>query len=142
MKLPPFPYGNNPSTLVKLQARVSDTDKDLLMTVIPDRNLFTLFLQHALKRTADFIRANDLDFNHPGDQQRLLDYITAPYSVRGSTAVGVDGQAIPRDVDGRAAKIRTALAHVQDKSSHTGEGAGRRSKETQGRRKVVKDAND
>lgn len=76
MNLPPSPYAHLKSAdMDKLQAYVDPTDKGLLMTVIPDRNLYTLLLTHALKRTADFIRTHDLSFDNEPDQSRLLQYI-------------------------------------------------------------------
>jgi hypothetical protein len=72
-----------------MQAMVSDKDKDLLMTVIPDRGLYTLVIQHALKRTADYIRINSLTFASTDDQRDLLAYVTHPCdSIRGRAAVG------------------------------------------------------
>jgi hypothetical protein len=76
MNLPPSPYAHLKSAdMDKLQAYVDPTDKGLLMTVIPDRNLYTLLLTHALKRTADFIRTHDLSFDNEPDQSRLLHFI-------------------------------------------------------------------
>jgi hypothetical protein len=76
LTLPPSPYAALKSAdMDKLQAYVCPTDKGLLMTVIPDRNLYTLLLTHALKRTADFIRTNDLSFDNDSDQSRLLHFI-------------------------------------------------------------------
>jgi len=76
MNLPPSPYAHLKSAdMDKLQAYVDPTDKGLLMTVIPDRNLYTLLLTHALKRTADFIRTHDLSFDNESDQSRLLNFI-------------------------------------------------------------------
>jgi hypothetical protein len=76
MKLPDDPYSSFKSTdKVKLQAYVAQADKDLLMTVLPDRNLYTLLLTHALKRAADLIRNNNLEYSNVADQQRLLNFI-------------------------------------------------------------------
>ena len=76
MNLPDSPYAHLKSAdMDKLQAYVDPTDKGLLMTVIPDRNLYTLLLTHALKRTADFIRTHDLSFDNEPDQSRLLHFI-------------------------------------------------------------------
>jgi len=75
MNLPPSPYAHLKSAeMDKLQAYVDPTDKGLLMTVIPDRNLYTLLLTHALKRTADFIRTHDLSFDNDPDQSRPLHF--------------------------------------------------------------------
>ena len=60
---------------VKLQAYVLEDDKALLMTVIPNRNLYTLLLTHSVKRTADFIRTHNLDYANDADQTRLLAFI-------------------------------------------------------------------
>jgi len=76
LTLPPSPYSSLKSAdMDKLQAYVDPVDKGLLMTVIPDRNLYTLLLTHALKRTADFIRTHDLSFDNDADQSRLLQFI-------------------------------------------------------------------
>lgn len=75
MKLPPEPYAHIPSRdRIKLQSYVPEADKDLLMLVIPDRNIYALLLNHALRRTVEFINANKLGYN-PADQQRLLTFI-------------------------------------------------------------------
>jgi len=76
LTLPPSPYASLKSAdMDKLQAYVDPVDKGLLMTVIPDRNLYTLLLTHALKRTADFIRTHNLAFENDSDQSRLLHFI-------------------------------------------------------------------
>lgn len=111
MNLPPPPYDDTVG-LVKTQALVSDKDKDLLMTIIPDRGLYTLIIQHAYKRAADFIRTNDLDYQHDGDAKRLLEFITAPYTPGGHANTCVTGKGVSRDVSGRAAKIRRAFKSV------------------------------
>lgn len=89
MNLPPSPYAHLKSAdMDKLQAYVDPTDKGLLMTVIPDRNLYTLLLTHALKRTADFIRTHDLSFDNEPDQSRLLHFIVTGTDI--SAAVKTD----------------------------------------------------
>lgn len=142
MKLPAFPYGNDKKTLVKFQALVSDQDKDLLMTIIPDRNLYTLFIQHALKRTADYIRYHDLEYN-PNDQLMLLEFITSDhtaYTVRGPAAARTPGKTHARDVVGRETRLRESLARVQDKSADVRQGGESGPKEAR-KGKVVKDRN-
>ena len=89
MNLPPSPYAHLKSAdMDKLQAYVDPTDKGLLMTVIPDRNLYTLLLTHALKRTADFIRTHDLSFDNEPDQSRLLHFLVTGTDI--SAAVKTD----------------------------------------------------
>ena len=89
MNLPDSPYANLKSAdMDKLQAYVDPTDKGLLMTVIPDRNLYTLLLTHALKRTADFIRTHDLSIDNEPDQSRLLHFIVTGTDI--SAAVKTD----------------------------------------------------
>ena len=89
MNLPPSPYAHLKSAdMDKLQAYVDPTDKGLLMTVIPDRNLYALLLTHALKRTADFIRTHDLSFDNEPDQSRLLHFIVTGTDI--SAAVKTD----------------------------------------------------
>ena len=137
MKLPVLPYDNDHEALVKIQALVGDADKDLLMTVIPDRGLYTLLLQHVIQRTADFIRHHDLEYGRDGDAQKLLDYITEnPF--RRPAADSPTGQTHARDVSRGTAAIRSSLARLQDKSAHLQQGAkdGRAKK---GKGKVVTD---
>jgi len=76
MNLPDDPYAHlKADQKVKLQAYVDQGDKDILMTVIPNRNLYTLLLTYNLKRTADFVRTNNLEYSNVTDQQRLLHYV-------------------------------------------------------------------
>jgi len=76
MNLPDDPYSHlKADQKVKFQAYVDQSDKDILMTVIPNRNLYTLLLTHSLKRTADFIRTNNLEYSNVQHQQRLLHFV-------------------------------------------------------------------
>ena len=134
MTLPPTLYKSVPVS--KSGAYVGDADKDLIMTVIPDRNLYTLLIQHAFKRTADFIRAHDLEYTNPGDQERLLAFITSDHQafnpVRGSTDLCPVGEADVRNDPRRTARIRESLARVQDQSADVKQGVKGRN----GRKKV------
>jgi hypothetical protein len=60
--------------LVKFQGMVSHNDKQLLVTVLPDRTLFTLLLQQAIKQTADYVRTNNLTYS-PESTRQLLTFI-------------------------------------------------------------------
>lgn len=119
MNLPPPPYDDT-IALVKIQALVSDKDKDLLMTVIPDRGLYTLLIQHALKRTADFIRHHDLEYSNPEDQLVLAKFITCSHedydTVRGPATPRAFGKAVTRDVSGRTEGLRGSSTSVSDLS--------------------------
>lgn len=76
LTLPPDPYSHLKSTdKVKLQCYVCPRDKGELMTVIPNRDLYTLLITHSLQRAANFIRTNNLSFDNDADQSRLLQFI-------------------------------------------------------------------
>jgi hypothetical protein len=111
------------------------------MTVIPDRGLYTLLIQHAIKRTADFIRAHELEYINPDHQSALIAYVTKPFSVdpvRGYAPPRVVGETASRDVARRTTRIRESLARVQDKSADVCEGdSSRPAKER--KEKVIKD---
>jgi len=101
--LPEDPYCKlKANEKVKLQAYVLEQDKALLMTVIPNRNLYTILLTHALKRAADFVRTHNLEFANDSDQARLLAYI-----ITGNDPVAGDGlrkrtpTRAPRKADAR-----------------------------------------
>lgn len=76
MNLPPDPYSHLKATdKVKFQAYVDSADKDILMTVIPNRNLYTLLLTHCVKRAADFVRTNNLEYSNESHRTRLLHFV-------------------------------------------------------------------
>ena len=121
MTLPPSPYkglvpeddprwAGMPShhRLTRTRGDVSCSDKDTLMTVIPDRGLHNLLIAHAYKRTTDFIRHHGLSYNDT-DQQRLLAFITAPYDpVRESAVTRAIGDSPTRNDSGTATAVRGA----------------------------------
>jgi hypothetical protein len=120
MKLPPDPYGDVPTkNRVKLQSYVPETEKDRLMLVIPNRDLYTLLINHALKRTVKFITDNNLNYSTPGDAERLLEYITRDYvptpatdnGLRELTPTRSSGDTISRNATRAAARVRTATPH-------------------------------
>jgi hypothetical protein len=92
MRLPPEPYAHLKATdKVKLQSYVTSEDKDLLMTIVPNRDLYILLANSALKRTVDFIKKNGLQYN-PTDAQRLINFIVTGYDVTTVNTASV-GQA-------------------------------------------------
>lgn len=99
-------YSSAPAHLrcVKIVARVSESDKNLLMTVIPNRGLHNLLIQHALKRTADFIRDHQLDYTQPDSATKLLAFVTQAYEpVRDDAVARPAGKTNARN-GGRGAK--------------------------------------
>lgn len=128
MTLPPAPYDSlvtdkdsawatTSPTLrtAKISGRVLDSDKSLIMTVLPDRGIYNLLIQHAIKRTADFVRDNGLQYSSEADQCRLLDFITgrthliptkSQDPIRDSTAARALGNPTTRDVPGGTKSIR------------------------------------
>lgn len=114
MKLPPDPYADLPTkSRVKLQSYVPEADKDRLMLVIPNRDLYTLLINHALRRTVAFINDNSLSYTNPGDADRLLQYV-----IEGTDSAG-DGlhkhpttrtprDAVPRDDTRKSTRVRAA----------------------------------
>ena len=98
MKLPPDPYADLPTkSRVKLQSYVPEADKDRLMLVIPNRDLYTLLINHALRRTVAFINDNNLSYSNPGDAERLLGYITNGLDPAGDRLHEHSATRTPRD---------------------------------------------
>lgn len=115
MICPPSPYAQFPETeLVKLQALVSRADKELLMTILPDRGLYTYVLAITIKRAADFIRINDLDYNDT-DQRRLIDFLArTDNGFRQHAPARSVGKADARNVSGGSKGVRKASANPTD----------------------------
>jgi hypothetical protein len=95
MNLPDDPYSHLKATeKVKFQAYVDQADKEILMTVIPNRNLYTLLLTHCIKRAADFVRSNNLEYSNVQHQQRLLHFVINGCDIPSED--GVRKRATPR----------------------------------------------
>lgn len=119
LKLPKDPYSTVPTKeRVKLQSYVTGNHKDRLMLVCPDRNLYTLLINHALRRAVEFIDTHNLAYN-PVDQQRLIDFIVTGADAYGSVATAEDGlrqhttpcaprDAVSRNVTGGPAELPAA----------------------------------
>ena len=120
MKLPPDPYAALPTAArVKLQAYVPEADKDQLMVVIPNRDLYTLLINHALKRTVAFIKSNQLSYSNPGDAERLLAYIingvdTTSNGLHKHTTACITGDTVPCDVTRKSTRIRATSKSSKD----------------------------
>ena len=114
MKLPPDPYADLPTkSRVKLQSYVPEADKDRLMLVIPNRDLYTLLINHALRRTVAFINTNALSYTNPGDADRLLQYIiegtdSARDGLHQRPAARPAGDPVSRNDTRKSARVRAA----------------------------------
>lgn len=128
MTLPPDPYSSIPTKdRVKLQSYVPADEKDLLMTVLPNRDLYTLLNNHALKRTADFIRRNALTYC-PADQKRLLDFVIRGFDsaevtgsangLREHSTTRTPGDTVPRDATRSTTRVRRTVKGGEDKPAN------------------------
>lgn len=114
MICPASPYSTLPDDqLVKLQAMVSKQDKELMITILPDRGLYTFALATFIKRTADFIRLHDLDYLNDADQRALINFIAGTDDgLRQHAVTRTPGQADARNESGRSEGVRQAAADV------------------------------
>lgn len=125
MICPPSPYATlTDSDLCKLQALVSRADKELMMTILPDRGLYTFALATFIQRTADFIRFNELEYNDT-DQRRLINFINGNlnFSVNGlreHAAARTPGNPDARDEPGAVEGVREAPKDVANKPAGSG----------------------
>ena len=114
MKLPPDPYADLPTkSRVKLQSYVPEADKDRLMLVIPNRDLYTLLINHALRRTVAFINTNELSYANPGDADRLLQFViegtdSASDGLHKHPTTRTPRDAVPRDDTRKSTRVRAA----------------------------------
>jgi hypothetical protein len=86
--LPEQPLNPHDDYQTRLQGVVSYKDKMLLMSVIPDRGIFTLLLQQAIKTTAEYVRTNNLSYGPDATAQLLSFVLGGPFT----RAAGDDSQ--------------------------------------------------
>lgn len=70
------PYRNvDTDKCSRIQGDVSTIDKNTILSAVPDRGVYNLLIQSAVKRTADFIRDNHINYYDSTDQSRVIDFI-------------------------------------------------------------------
>jgi len=70
------PYRNvDTDKCSRIQGDVSTIDKNTILSAVPDRGVYNLVIQCAVKRIADFIRTNNINYYDPVDQSRVIDFI-------------------------------------------------------------------
>jgi len=117
------PYPDSKSTeKVRIQAYVPQEVKDAISLVIPDRHIHTILLNHAIKRTVEFIRANNLKYD-TADQQRLTFFIEHGYDnyptttdniVREYPTLRPSGNPVSRTTTRRTTKSRSTPQNTSD----------------------------